>query len=344
MKLKKHSNLDLDTAEFKKCYNSTINNTENKALDPEEMATHAFTTWWVKRSTEQRKRQKMSQEAPQRNPETEAGYTPKEEGQSNQAMDFPNTRPGQGRVDIRGFHSLQLPLQGSSTGQAPQGNPLTRRRAVTGTNPGYQVAHHGYGQTPATPQPHPAQLGPNPVYYPSEEIMHQPQHGIDPENLINTSSGQPPSAAFDLEEYFIPPQWDDWAAFPTIPAEYSSFFNDHKPPPISETTPAQQANPMPLRPQPLSLPLPQSQPQYPTPTYNTSQPQGYYAQQQQGYAAVGHSGTTNNNPYGNAPVQNPQWNLPVGRRRRCRDSEQGRQQHSSEYDDPNRGHDLYGAD
>lgn len=287
----------------------------------------------------------MSQEAPQRNAETEAGYTPKEEGRSDQAMDFPNTRPGQGRVGMRGFQSLQLPLQGSSTGQASQGNPLAQRRAVTGTNPGYQVAHHGYGQTPASPQPHPAQLGPNPVYYLSEEIMHQPQHGIDPMKLINTGGGQPHDATFDHEEYFIQlQQLDGWAASTDIPAEYIRLFNDPNPLPISETSPAPQANPVPLRPRPQPLPLPQSQPQYPTPTYNISKPQQYYAQQQQGCAAAGHSVTTNNNPYGNAPVQNPLWELSVDRQRRRRGSEQRRQQHSSDYDDPNRRHDGYGAD
>jgi hypothetical protein len=260
-------------------------------------------------------------------------------------MDFPNTRPGQGRVDMRGFQSPQLPSQGSSTGQASQGNPLGHRRAVTGTNPGYQVAHHGYGQTPATPQPHPAQLGPNPVYSPSEEIMHQPQQGVDPMKLINTGGGQSPDATFDLEEYFNQsPQWDDLAASTDIPAECSLFFNNPNPLPISETPWAPQANPVPLRPQPQPLPLPQSQPQYPTPTYNISKPQRYYAQQQQGCAAAGHSSTTNNNPYGNAPVQNPQWDLSVDRQRRRRDSEQRRQQPSSEYDDPNMGQDGYGAD
>jgi hypothetical protein len=203
----------------------------------------------------------MSQEAPRRNAETEAAYKPKEEGQSNQAMDFPNTRPGQGQVGMNWFQSHQLPLQGSSTGQDFQGNPLAQRRAVIGTNPGYQAAHYGYGQMPATPQPYPAQLGPNPVYYPSEEITYQPQHGVDPMKLINTGGGQPHSATFDLEEYFSQPQQrDDLADSTDIPAEHIPFFNDPNQLPISETFPAPQSNPVPLRPQPQPYPNPNLSP------------------------------------------------------------------------------------
>jgi len=287
----------------------------------------------------------MSQEAPQRNPEIEAEYTPKEDGQLYQAIYLTNTNPGQGRADMKKFQSLQFPSQGFSAGQASQGNPLAHRRAVTGTSPGYQVAHHGYGQTPATTQPHPPQLGPNPAYSRSEEIMHQPQHGVDPMNLINTGGGQPHNATLDLQEYFFQSQQrGSLAASTAIPVEYDPLFDDPNPHPIFENPPAPQANPLPLPPQPQPLPLPPSQAQYPTSTYHMSQPQRYYAQQQQGYAAAGHSGTTNNNPCGNAPVQNPQWDLPVDRQRRRRDSEQQRQQHSPEYNDPNRGHDWYGAD
>jgi hypothetical protein len=289
----------------------------------------------------------MSQEASQRNPEIEAEYTQKEDGQLNQAMDLTNTNPGQGRADMKKFQSLQFPLQGPSTGQASQGNPFAHRRAVTGTNPGYQVAHHGYGQTPAITQPHPAQLGPNPVYSPSEEIMHQPQHGFDPMKLINTGGGQPHNATFDHEEYFIQSQeWDGLAASTTIPVDYNPYFDDPSLLPSSEDPPGSQVNPVPLRPQPQPVPLPQSQPQiYPTSTYNTSTPQRYYVQQQQSCTPAGHSGTINNNLYSNVPVQNPQWDLPVDRQQQRRDSGQQRQQqHSPEYDDPNRGHDWYGPD
>lgn len=351
-RLEKHSDLDPDTRDFKKCYSSISNDSRNQFLGPEEKAIHAFTLWWLKRSTEQTC---MSREAVQPDLSTDAGYTQNEE-QSNQVIDFPNAYSNQGRQEMKGFQSLRLRSQDISTEQAAQGNSSTRQRAATVATSAFQAANHIYGQTPVGPQAifsrsqqqsdlsasnsMPSSGGSKPAPVDKTLAARQPYPvslGSQPRVQgqftipIHSDSGQPPGWHAQPEQNTAAGHpWHEGPASISMPNLGGS-----NPLPAYEVPVDQQMSPVPL------TSYTQPQPQYTMASYGAaSQRPEWYAQQQENTAA-GHVLTLVKNSYDNA-VQHPHWDPLPGRRPPCLDS--GQQQHWSTYGDPNGGEDLYGPD
>jgi hypothetical protein len=318
-KLGQLSSLEVDVAEFKKCYDSAMNAT-NEHLSPEETAVRAFSAWWAKRRIEQQTQQKLSQMTLQEHTGIQKVYPPREEGQWEQSASFPNTYGSQGRAEMPRYQSHQQPLQNPSTGQAFQGITPPARRNTTDTNPGYQ----GYGHTPLASQPLPAQLGPNGLYSPDHQATYQPQ-GIN-QTMMNLGIGQPLSKPLNPMDLVVAPMladYDDFGDLNNNLVNHTQYnYNNFN---MNGAPQLQLPDPMPLPPQPRHL------------IYKTSQPQVYGVHQQQAYGAAGPSGTTDSQPYGNPPAQPQSWTLPVGKPHPNRNY----QQDPSDFDDLNGGHDVY---
>ena len=308
-KLGQFSSLDVDVAEFKRCYDSAMNAT-NEHFSPGETAVRAFAAWWTKRRMEQQTQQKLSQMTLQEYTGTQTVYPPREEGQWKQSASFPNTYESQGRAEMPRYPSNQQPLQSSTTGQALKGITPPARRNTTGTNLGYQ----GYGQMPVASQPHRAQWGQDAMYPPGEQATYQPQ-GVNP-TVINLGIGQPPSTPFDLIDLFVasmPADYDDFGNLNNNPVDHTQYNcnNNSTPLNMNEAHQLQQTDPMPLLPQPQH------------PAYDTSPPPVY--------SAAGLSSTMDSHPYSNPPVQSQPWTLPVDKLRPNRNY----QQNPPDFDDPN---------
>jgi hypothetical protein len=300
-KLGQLSSQDVDVAEFKRCYDSAVNVT-NEHLSHEETAVRAFAAWWTKRWMEQETQQKLSQMTLQEYTGTKTVYPPREEGQWKQSASFPNTYGSQGRAEMSRYLLHQQPLQSSSTGQPLKGITPPARRNTTDTNPGYK----GYGQTPMASQPHPAQWGQDTMYPPGQQATYQPQ-GVH-RTMMNLGIGQPPSTHPDPMDLFVPSMpadCDDFGDLNNNPVDHTQYnYNNSSTPFNMNGVPQlQQTNSTPLLPQPQHL------------AHEASQPAVYSVRQPQAYGAAGPSGTTDSHPYGNPPIQCQPWTLPVDKLR-----------------------------
>ncbi len=299
------------------------------------MASQAFELWWTKRYTEEQTLRGLSREGAQGSPTTGSEYTPKEEERCSQASMFAYTGPGQGREEMRSSQTPQIYLQGSSSGHAPQENSYTRQWAATDTTFGYQAAHTGYAQTPASLKSDPAPTRSNtliPQGEATDAIMYQSQYDHF-QDLSRTTGATSSGATFDCDKVFPPSrEQTGWVASTSIPPP-----SDLNTAQVPDAPLVQQASSGPLR--------PHSQPQHYglMPIYNsTKRMQGLDATQLGGTAAECFE-FTNNTSYGHAPPQNLQWEDPMQRQRPRHNSEQQSRLGWLDYDDNNGTGDIYGA-